>query len=185
VGYHFLDKEIFGGGDSMNIFSANYGFTPQFEAGVAYVDRDSNRLLVNAKYQVLRERASAPSFSVGVVDLFDQLDNDPSFFFLLGKNLTAASRDVRTETEGRVVHGYIGAGTGSYEGLILGLSFIPTPQLTLMAEFAPEGPLTGRDDSVNLGIRYAASPQLRLDAGLFDFEHFGVGVSFTTGIGRR
>lgn len=184
LGYHYIDKKVFGSGDSMHIVSANFGFTPQFEAGLAYVDRGRSELVVNGKYQILRERPGSPSFTVGVVDLFDSLDQDPSFFFLVGKNLTAASRDVRTETEGRTVRGYLGFGTGSYDGLIAGLSFIATPQLALMAEYAPEGPLTGRDDSFNVGLRYAVSNRIRLDAGLFDFDNLGVGISFNSAFGR-
>jgi hypothetical protein len=185
VGYHFLEEEIFGGGDSMNIFSANYGFTRAFEAGVTYVSRDDDDLLVNAKYQLVRERRNAPSVTVGVVDLLDQLDKDPGLFLLIGKNLTGASRDVATETRERALHGYIGAGTGPYEGLLAGLDYNATPQLSLMAEFAPEGPLTGRDDAVNVGLRYAISNRVRLDAALFDWDNFGVGISFSSGLGRR
>jgi hypothetical protein len=185
VGYHFLEEEIFGGGDSMNIFSVNYGFARAFEAGLTYVNRGDDDVLVNAKYQVLRERANRPSVTIGVVDLLDQLEHDPGFFFLIGKNLTGVSGDVATETEGRALHGYIGAGTGPYEGLLAGLDYRATPQLSLMAEYAPEGPLTGRDDAVNVGIRYAASGGIRLDAALFDWDNFGVGISFSTGVGRR
>jgi hypothetical protein len=184
IGYHYLDKRIFGRGDNLNIFSVGYGFTPQLEAGLAYVDNGSGDLVVNAKYQILRERSNAPSLTVGVVDLFDQLNRDPGAYLLLGKNLTAASRDVRTEAQGRLVHGYIGLGTGTYEGLIVGLSFVANPQLTLMAEYSPEGPLTGRDDTFNVGLRYAIRNRIRLDAGLFDFDNFGVGVSFTSGFSR-
>lgn len=184
LGYHYLDKKVFGGGDSLNIFHANYGFTPQFEAGLAYVDGNGEELLVNGKYQIVRERANSPSVTVGVVDLFNQLNLDPGFFLLLGKNLTASSGDVREEAGGRPVHGYIGIGTGAYEGLIAGLSFVPSRQLTLMAEFSPEGPLTGRDDAVNLGIRFAASNKIRLDAALMDFDNIGLGITFTSGFGR-
>lgn len=184
LGYHYVDKKVFGGGDSLNIVHANYGFTPQFEAGLAYVNAGGDELLINGKYQIVRERGSSPSLSVGVVDLFDSLNRDPGFFFLVGKNLTSSSRDVRTEAEGRPVHGYLGFGTGPYDGLIAGLSFVPSAQLTLMAEYSPEGPLTGRDDALNLGIRFAANSRLRLDAALFDFDNFGVGVTFSSGFGR-
>lgn len=185
AGYHYLDKEVFGGGESMNIFSVNYGFTRAVEAGIAYVNRDDDDVLVNGKYQVLRERANRPSLTIGVVDLFDSLNHDPGLYFLVGKNLTGASRDVATETGGRALHGYIGAGTGPYEGVLAGLDYRATPQLSLMAEYAPEGPLTGRDDAVNVGARYAVSNRVRVDAGLFDFDNIGVGVSFSSGIGRR
>jgi hypothetical protein len=185
VGYHYMDKEIFGGGDSLNILSATYGFTPKFEANLAYVSNGGDGLVLNGKYQIVPERGNSPSISVGIVDLFDELDNDPGLFFLVGKNLTAASGDVSEETGGRLLRGYLGFGTGTYEGLIAGLRFIATPQLALLAEFAPEGPLTGRDDSFNLGVRYAANSQIRLDAGLFDFDNFGVGISFSTGVGGR
>lgn len=185
VGYHYLEKEIFGSGDSMNIFSVNYGFTPAFEAGLAYVNRGDDDFLVNGKYQILRERANRPSVTVGVVDLLDQLDHDPGFYFLIGKNLTGVSGDVATETEGRALHGYIGAGTGPYEGVLAGLDYRATPQLSLMAEYAPEGPLTGRDDAVNVGVRYAVSNKFRVDAALFDFDNFGLGISFSSGIPRR
>jgi hypothetical protein len=184
LGYHFLDKKVFGGGDTLHIIHGNYGFTPQFEAGVAYVDGAGEEVLVNGKYQIVRERGNAPSVSIGVVDLFDQLNLDPGFFLLVGKNLTAASRDVRTESEGRLVHGYLGVGTGTYDGFIAGLSFVPSRQLTLLAEFSPEGPLTGRDDAVNLGLRFAVSDKIRLDAGLFDFDNFGAGITFVSGLGR-
>jgi hypothetical protein len=184
VGYHFIDKEVFGGGDSMHIFSGNFGITPQFEAGVSYVDRGDGELVLNGKYQILREKAKGPSVTVGVVDLLDQLNQDPGLYLLLGKNLTAASGDVHEATGGRVLHGYLGIGTGAYEGLIAGLNYVPAPKFSLLAEFAPEGPLTGRDDSFNLGIRYAANSQIRLDAALLDFDTLGLGISFTSGLGR-
>jgi hypothetical protein len=183
--YHYLDKEIFGSGDNFNIFSVNYGFTRAFEGGLSYVTDGGDELLVNLKFRLVEERVNSPSVVVGVADLLDELDQDPGLYLIIGKNLTQASGDVRTETEGRALHGYIGFGTGPYDGLIAGLRLYATPQLGLMAEFAPEGPLTGRDDSFNFGARYAITPQVRLTAGLFDFDNVGFGISFTSGLGRR
>jgi hypothetical protein len=171
----------------MTITSANYGFTNRLEAGLAYVQRDSDRLLFNGKFRLLMESGNRPSVTVGVVDLFDQLNKDPGAYVVIGKNLTRASRDVRTETEGRLLRGYVGLGTGPYKGLLGGLNFTATPQLSLMAEYAPEGPLTGRQGAVNIGGRYALTDRIRIDAGLFDFDNVGLGISYTSGLrlGRR
>lgn len=182
LSYHFLDKKAFTGGDDAHIVSANYGFTSRLEAGVSYLDRGRTDLLVNGKFHVLTEERKRPSLTVGVVDLFDALDNDPGFYFLLGKNLTWTSGDVRQETEGRALHAYIGAGTGPYDGLLAGFNFVATPRLSLLAEYAPEGPITGRDNSVNVGARFAISPRVRVSAALIDFDNVGFGISFTSGL---
>jgi hypothetical protein len=182
AGYRYLDKNLFGSGDTMNVYSFNYGLAPRLEAGLAYVVRDSNRMIVNGKYQLLPERAGRPSLSLGVVDLFNQLKKNPGGYFLLGKDLSRASGDVRDETGGRPLHAYVGLGTGPYHGVLAGLSYRAAPQVALMAEYAPEGPLTGRRRSVNLGVRLALSNQIRIDAGLFDFDSIGVGISFTSGL---
>jgi hypothetical protein len=184
AGYNFLDQHIFGTNKSKNLIAANYGFTRALEAGLAYETRDKD-LLVNAKYGLVPERRTSPSVTLGVVDLFNQLDKNPGGYIVLGKNLTGVSGDVATATAGRALHGYVGLGTGPYNGVMGGLDFIATPQLSLMAEYAPKGPLTGRKSGVNLGARYAISNRVRLQAALFDFDNVGVGISFTSGFGRR
>jgi hypothetical protein len=184
-GYRFLDKSLFGADQSTRIYSANYGFTPRLEAGVAYLNRDISRLLVNAKYQLVSERSGRPSFSVGVVDAFNELHKDPGAYFLLGKSLTRLSGDVRQETGGHALRAYLGGGGGPYSGVIAGLNYTASPRLALMAEYAPKGPLTGRRDAVNLGARFALNDQVRLEAGLFDFNSIGLGVSFSSGLRSR
>jgi hypothetical protein len=185
AGYHYMDKRIFGRGENTNVFSANYGFTSRLEAGFSTLSRDGSKWLVNGKWLVVTEAAGRPAVSIGVVDLFDTLNRDPGAYVVVGKNLSTLFGRVAEETEGRPLRAYLGVGSGSYDGLFGGLNYMATPQLALMAEYAPEGPITGRRDSVNIGGRFAVTDRIQLEAGLFDWDNVGVGVSIRTGLPFR
>jgi hypothetical protein len=101
-GYRHLDKNLFNRGGDMNLYSVNYGLTNKLEAGLAYVERGSDRLLIIGKYRVLSEGRSRPSVSVGVVDLANQLDKDPGAYVILGRRLNGVNLGTRYAVSDRV-----------------------------------------------------------------------------------
>lgn len=182
LGYHgVLDV----GGDNLNFFTGTVGLTTGLEVGIGYgfgesdsrsFDGDDNGFLINAKYRLLAETATRPSFTIGVVDLLEQITDDPGFFLVIGKTLTGTAEDI-TKAESKPLRGFIGFGSGVYEGLLAGLAWTLDPKFQVGVEYIGEGLENG---DFNGYVRYALSRELRLDAGLIDFEDFTFGISYTT-----
>ena len=155
------------------------GITDRFELGLNYFnpDRGSGDFLLNAKLALLRETTLIPGISVGVIDAFSELDRDASWYLVASKGFP----DFLPVLGGARVH--FGYGGGIYDneifaavelGLGTPLDLIPVPQLRPSFSFLAEY----MNNDVHLGIRgrwrgFAAT------VGLFDFDDFGGGVSYT------
>ena len=173
IGYHFLSD--FGGDTS--IVHGNIGLTPAIEVGASWRDSSgggSGELSVNGKWRFLDETATGPALAVGVLDLTsDAFNNDPSIYFVISKNLTAVAEDV-ANGQSKPLRGTLGIGGGFYDGIFGALDWTLAPQLSVMLEYAHPSDFSG-------GIRWAATPEIRLDAALIDFSDFGAGISYTKG----
>ena len=172
------------GGDGFSSFGATYGIFKNLEVGATYVDGHhfgDSGVLANAKYNVVRESTFLPAFSVGVIDAFNQLGGDPSWYVVASKDL---NRVVPLHLLPLRVHLGYGAGVfdkdvfaGAELGLGTPLDVIPVahPRFSAIAEYAHQ--------DVNVGLR-ARWRGLGATLALFDFDRFGGGLTYTTRFGR-
>jgi hypothetical protein len=164
------NSDLFGGGVATGLgsrleLSANL-FDLDDERDSRF-DNDGTRFLANAKYMLLTETNNRPAFSVGVVDAFDQLDVDPSWYLVASKYFTRG----QTEQDFSLV-GHLGFGGGIYdENLFAGAELLFNRNISATAELM--------DGRFNLGARYRTGG-FSAQVGLFDFDEFGAGVTYTT-----
>jgi hypothetical protein len=170
--------------DDFESYGARIGLGSRLEVGATFLNADNGNdgVLVNAKFTALHESLALPGIAVGIVDAFDELDVDPSFYVVASKDFT------RIIPLGLFpIRAHVGWGTGLYDEepffgleMNLGTPFdvipIDHPVFSGIAEFA--------NDNVNLGLRgrfkgFAAT------ISLFDFDTFGGGISYTTGLRLR
>ena len=55
-----------------------------------------------------------------MVDVTSDIDDDPSFYILFARGLTGVAEDI-TDDESVPLRGYLGFGSGLYEGVFVGL----------------------------------------------------------------
>jgi len=142
--------------------SAVAGIIDRLEVGVGVVDFDnaSTEVLINAKYNLLKETDSLPAFSVGVVDAADQLDIDPSWFVVASKFFTRADTE-----QDFALKGHIGFGGGIYdEEIFAGAELFWKNDLSFLAELV--------NSDINIGGRYHYKGWTATVA-LFDFDSLG------------
>lgn len=170
---HMIDAEA-----SPLIIAAAVGVTESLELGLGRFDPDlpgeDSQTFVNAKYSITPETRSAPSITVGALDITGELDpgDDPGMFIVLGKNLTPVASDVAGEPSAPL-RGTLGFGTGVLDGFFAALDWTLTPKVSAMAEFLAE------DSVFNAGVRLAITENLRIDAALIDMDDLGFGISYT------
>jgi len=168
---------IQGDGDSdTNFFTIGTGILPNLSISGGIVDNDDSEVFINAKYRVSPETADRPSITIGVVDATSEFDDDPGLYILFAKNLTAAAEEI-AGGESKPLRGYLGFGSGFFDGVFVGLEWVLTPKLTGMVEYL-SAPYGDDDSHFNGGIRYALTNELRLDAALIDFDDLMLGISY-------
>jgi hypothetical protein len=147
------------------------GIIDRLEVGVGVVDFDggSTEVLINAKYNLLKETDSLPAFSVGVVDAADSLDIDPSWFVVASKFFT------RTDTEQDfALKGHLGFGGGIYdEEIFAGAELFWKNNLSFLAEYV--------NSDVNIGGRYHYKGWTATVA-LFDFDTLGGQIAYNVAL---
>lgn len=167
--------------DDFESYGVQVGLGSRLEVGGTFLnaDRGDDGFLLNAKYTLLRETTPLPAISVGVVDALDELDVDPSFYIVASKDL---SRIIPLRLF--PIRAHAGWGTGVYDeepffglemnlGTPLDILPISHPVFSGIAEYV--------NNDFNLGLRgrfkgFAAT------IALFDFDNFGGGISYTTGL---
>jgi hypothetical protein len=167
--------------DNFNSFGAQVGLSSRLEVGASYLDFDggSNDVLLNAKFALLQETLPLPQLSIGVVDALDELDVDPSVYIVASKDL---SRIIPLNLF--PIRAHAGWGTGVYDnepffGLEMNLGTpldvlpISKPVFSGIAEYV--------NDDFNLGLR-GRFKGFSATLSLFDFDEFGGGFSYTTGL---
>jgi len=172
-------------GDSSTILGANVGVTPNLELGIARFSPDvgDSETIINGKYMILAETSSRPSLVVGVVDATGDLDpdDDPGFYIVLGKTLTSMASGIAGEPVGPM-RGFLGVGSGIYNGLFLGVDWAISARTSIMAEFINELAIKrtiGEDSAFNVGLRFAITEGIRGDVALIDGDDLGFGISYT------
>ena len=167
ISLHFHGHEDFLTGGGM------VGIGDRFELGLGYADSDeefgdSSAFLLNAKFNLLRERADSwvPAISVGVIDALDEFEVDPSWYVVASKYFTRRETDTNF-----ALKGHLGFGGGVFdEEIFAGAELFFTRNLAFLAEFI--------DSDFNIGGRWVQGGWA-VTLGLFDFEDFGGGVSYT------
>jgi hypothetical protein len=158
------NSDFFGGG-------AVAGITDRLEVGVGILDFDDDlggdtEILFNAKFQLLKETNQLPALSVGVVDAFDQLDLDPSWYVVASKFFT------RTDTEQDfALKGHVGFGGGIYdEEIFAGAELLFANNFSVLAEYM--------NSDFNVGGRYHYKGW-SATLGWFDFKHLGGQLAYS------
>lgn len=181
---HYI-SDFDGDGNNITSFGGAVGLIPKLE--VAGMAMDSDRPgtdvqgVFSVKYRVLTESVKSPSVTVGVVDIANGLDefdsriNDPSFFIVIGKNLTS-SLDQLSGTLTRPLYGYIGTGSGVYKGVFIGLDYMFAPKLSAIGEFLTDG--LRQDTTFNAAVRFNPIGPFVVQAGTYDFNGFYIGGSY-------
>jgi hypothetical protein len=152
------------------------GLRDRLELGVSGVDTDegfaggNSGALANAKLNLVQETLKLPAFSVGVMDAFDTLDQDPAWYAVVSKYVIGyfveglTGQDVALKL-------HLGYGSGIYgKELFTGGELFFNERLAGIAEVA--------DGSFNLGGRYHAH-RWTATIALFDLEHVGGGLVYT------
>ena len=172
--------------DNVTTFGANVGVTESLELGLTRVDPDVTGVdaetLFNAKYLVLPETATRPSLAVGGVDIAGELDPDGNggFYAVIGKNLTPIATGMTGEPV-NPIRGYIGIGTGIYNGVFGGIDWTLSPKVKVVAEYINEmeaTDLVSEKSIFNVGIRLSITDSLTLDAASINGDDFAYGLSF-------
>jgi len=168
------------GGKDIQTYSLTYGLLPTLEVGASIVHGDgSTDVALNGKLSLITETPTRPAVLVGAFDatgMVNTVNDDPSFYVVVSKNLTATASEVagRPSVPFRLNAGF---GSGLYDGFFAGFDWVLHPRFSLMAEYVNGG--FGNDDNeFNVGARWAATNDLRLDAGLIDFDNFAFGLSY-------
>ncbi len=185
LGYHrFLDLEWIGTTTDLDVYHGHYGLTPDIEVGLSVVDvRDGggSDVAFNGKWRILRETASRPAIAVGVLDVAgNAFDDDPSFYALISKSLTAAASEL-VDGESRPLRGTLGIGSGFYDGIFAGLDWTLSRRWGAMVEYVRGGDLLGESSLINGGVRFRPGQGFQLDAALVDFDEFAFGAAYTSG----
>ena len=158
------NSDFFGGG-------AVAGISDRLEIGVGVLDFDNDlggdtEVLVNAKFQLLKETNQLPALSVGVVDAFDQLDLDPSWYVVASKFFTRANTN-----SDFALKGHVGFGGGVYdEEVFAGAELMWQNNVSLLAEFV--------NSDFNVGGRYNYKGWTAT-VGWFDFKHVGGQLAYS------
>jgi hypothetical protein len=177
LSYHNSFNEIDGNTD-LQAWGLQYGVVKNLEIGLSYFPEAGDRTAFNGKYRLVKETATAPNVTIGVLDAFNTLNEgngDPDAFILVSKNLTPFASGLYGAPS-KPVRATLGLGTGIYRTVFGSLDWTFMPRVSLMAEYVPN--YVGQyNNTVNVGVRYAATDMIRLDAAAIDFREFALGVS--------
>lgn len=167
--------------DDFQSYGLLAGVSDRLELGLTFLNLDNaagddSEFLVNAKFALLRENIAVPGVAVGVIDAFDELDADTSWYLVASKGFP----NVLPIVGGLRLHAGYGGGIFADE-LFFGLELqvgtpldvlpVTHPTFYFLAEYV--------NDDVNLGLRGRWSG-FSAEVGLFDFEDFGFGASYIT-----
>lgn len=156
------------GGDFTTV-AGNLGIVKNLEAGITYIKPEdtSGKVWLNAKYTFMPETTKNPAVAGGVIDLTDETDT--TAYFVLSKAFGHRVDTSLGEITSPRFH--LGVGGGQFDGLFAGVSAGLGERFTIMAEYDSE--------DINLGARFAATPEVRIHLGTFDgLGDVGLGVSY-------
>ncbi len=181
----FYSADPLNNGSTATSFGGVLGIFPKLEIGAVAIGSDANgvdtQVIVNAKYRILSETLTAPSVTIGVVDIGKRLKelngqiDDASAFILIGKNLTSVAEGV----SGRIVkpvRGAIGLGTGIYSGGFASLSFAVSPKFDVAVEYLTNGII--QDSTFNGMVRFSANDRCSISVGALNMKDLYAGLNY-------
>lgn len=180
--FHAFDLD-----ESAKSMGVAIGVTDTLEVGAARFDSDAPgseaRTVINGKYALLPESLSMPAVTIGVVDALGDLDpdDDPGLFIVVGKNLTPAATGLAGQPL-PPIRGYLGFGTGIYEGFFIAADLTFNERAKIIAEFISEIGIKdaiGKDSLFNVGARLSLTDELQGDIALINVEDLAFGISYT------
>jgi len=167
-------------GDNFNSYGGRIGPFDRLELGAMLFDPEnaSSDVIFNAKFKLLDEGLIWPGLAVGAVDIFDELDADTSWFLSATKGFP---KFIPVIGDLKLTLGYGGGlyGDDVFAGgelnLWTPLDVLPItkPHFSAIAEYV--------NNDVNVGLR-ARFRGFSATIALFDFDDFGGGFSYTTGL---
>jgi hypothetical protein len=141
------NSDFFGG-------SVVAGITDRLEVGVGVLDFDDDL---------------GGDTEVGVIDAFDQLDVDPSWYVIASKYFTRADTE-----QDFALKGHVGFGGGIYdEEIIAGVELFWRNDISLLAELV--------NSDFNVGGRYHYKGWTAT-LGWFDFKHLGGQIAYNVAL---
>lgn len=181
VAYHSIfDTSSNVSDETLNFFTMGMGIMPNLDVSGGVQTGNGTNAVLNAKYKVAPESQTRPSITVGVVDAAGQVsaNGNPGIYVLLGKNLTAAAEEVYGH-ESKPLRGYFGFGTGALQGLFVGMDWSLGPKLSAQAEFLTSDQSFDDGSHFNVGLRYAITPEVKMDLSMIAFENFSADISYS------
>ena len=182
VGSRGISGHAYFTGD-FNSYGLLVGPFDRLEVGATLLDADEDfgddsEVIFNAKFALLKESLVLPGISVGVIDAFDALDADTSWYIVASKGLPKflpflGGLSAHLGYGGGIYDDDIFAGLELNIGTPLDLIPVSHPTFTAIAEYVNE--------DVNVGLR-ARWRGFAATLALFDFDNFGGGISYTTGL---
>lgn len=173
--------------DPVTIIGASVGLTDNLELGIGNYNPSrggaSDETFFNVKYSVLKETNARPSLTVGLMDATGNLDvnGDPGFFAVVGKNLTRVGSDLTGEPIG-VLRGYVGIGGGMYNGVFVAADYSLSPKVQVVGEFINELQMKSgiNEKSVfNAAIKVKVTDTISADLALLNGDDLGFGITYT------
>jgi hypothetical protein len=157
-------KVLFGTtfGRDLKTATANWGLTPGVDVGAAYLDRDNatQKLIGNAKVNIIPQNFKWFEVGIGVLDAADSLDQ--TFYFVASADWAIPDMLVNHAIGFRL---HAGVGTGMFqEKLIGGAEVILDKRFSVAAEWNSE--------NVNAVFRYVHDGGFRIQAGIQDKKGF-------------
>ncbi len=162
--FHIVRDEV----DYPDIYAGNLGVADGVEVGLAVIRRDSggDDIFINGKYRFQLGSEGRPAFAVGAIDMVSEVE--ATVYFTASQGFGRVYETAFGPLHAGELH--LGFGGGQLDGPFGGLSANVSPALKLMFEYDTE--------DFNLGVRFRAGKQLRIDASLFDWTDLGFGVSY-------
>jgi len=174
--------KLFKNDDSdLTTYGLTYGLAANLEVGASYISGDSDNIAISGKYRLIAEKSNTPSVTVGVFDAagnVNSISSDPSLYVMFSKNITPLASEI-ADTPSKPLRLGLGIGSGLYNGIIANLNWTLDPKLSLLAEYNSGNHAIDRlRNRPSVGIRWAASDHIRLDAAAVGFRDFGFGINY-------
>jgi hypothetical protein len=146
-----------------------YGSTGNLEVNLLKLAPESGEkeTIISGKYQIFPESKGRAALSVGAIDITKEVET--TVYIVASRTLTGAF-EVKKKRVFETI-GHIGIAGGGMDGIFAGIEFVLGPFLRIIGEYDT------RD--FNIGGRIIIEDQLAITGAVFDFDKFGLGVSFS------
>ncbi|MGC8843882.1 MAG: hypothetical protein ACP5QS_08070 [bacterium] len=147
----------------------SFGFPGNMELNLLKLAPDSGEkeTIISGKYQIFPESKGQAALSVGAIDITKETET--TVYLVASRTLTGAF-EVKKRRIFETI-GHIGIAGGGMDGIFAGIEFVLAPSLRLIGEYDTR--------HFNIGGRIIINDQVAITGAVFDFNKFGMGVSFS------